>query len=70
MECGLAPFTPADLPVPVLEHNAVIPSAVELAKHNCDYCISVCGLLSGTGSVLCRDLGEGQTFFVSWCSEL
>ena len=54
---GLLLSLPADLPVPVLEHNVMIPSDIELSKHNCDYCFSMCGLLSRIGSVLCHDLG-------------
>lgn len=57
---GLLLSLPEDVPVPILEHNVMIPLAVELSKYNCDYCFSVCGLISGTGFLLCCDL-EGGT---------
>lgn len=47
---------PENVPVPILEHNVMIPLAVELYKYNYEYCFSVCGLISGTDSLLCCDL--------------
>lgn len=51
-------FLPLDLPAPVLEHTVVVPLAREISKYSVNIAFSVCGLISGTGSLLCCDLGQ------------